>query len=105
MFRNIFKNPSSSSPVVAASSAAFRRFLATASSSAPSKSYKVVIVGAGSAGISVASQLARHPEFANGGSRELLVIDPSETHYYQPLWYVWCLFGSKRLLRSFIIAA
>ncbi|WP_084696253.1 NAD(P)/FAD-dependent oxidoreductase [Salisaeta longa] len=43
--------------------------------------HNIVIVGAGSAGITVAAQLARklsHPDIA--------VIDPSDTHYYQPLW-------------------
>ncbi len=43
--------------------------------------YKVVILGAGSAGISVAAKLNRLlPE----GS--MAIVDPSENHYYQPLW-------------------
>ncbi|MBI1302368.1 MAG: pyridine nucleotide-disulfide oxidoreductase [Phycisphaera sp.] len=41
----------------------------------------VVVVGGGSAGISVAARLARH-----GGGLRILVVDPSETHDYQPLW-------------------
>lgn len=43
--------------------------------------YEVVIVGAGSAGIAVASSLLkRKPELS------IAIIDPSEDHYYQPGW-------------------
>lgn len=43
--------------------------------------YDVVIVGAGAAGISVASSLkARKPDL------EIAVIDPADIHYYQPGW-------------------
>jgi len=41
--------------------------------------HKVVIVGGGSAGISVAARL-------NKKVGDVAVIDPSEKHYYQPLW-------------------
>lgn len=41
--------------------------------------HRVVIVGGGSAGISVASRLKKHVD-------DIAVIDPSEKHYYQPLW-------------------
>lgn len=42
--------------------------------------HQIVIVGGGTAGISVAARLLRsgHPDVA--------VIEPSDTHYYQPLW-------------------
>jgi sulfide:quinone oxidoreductase len=44
-------------------------------------SYDVVIVGAGAAGISVASSLlARKPGL------EIAIIDPADVHYYQPGW-------------------
>ncbi|HLL79042.1 MAG TPA: FAD/NAD(P)-binding oxidoreductase [Ktedonobacteraceae bacterium] len=46
-----------------------------------SEHHQVVIVGGGSAGISVAARLSRalkHPDIA--------IIEPSEDHYYQPLW-------------------
>jgi sulfide:quinone oxidoreductase len=43
--------------------------------------YKVVIVGAGAAGISVASSLrSRSPDL------EIALIDPADIHYYQPGW-------------------
>ena len=41
--------------------------------------HQVVIVGGGSAGISVAARLA-------GSVSSIAIIDPSEKHYYQPLW-------------------
>ncbi len=45
-----------------------------------SNRHRIVIVGGGSAGISVASRLLR------AGERDVAVIDPAEVHYYQPLW-------------------
>lgn len=42
--------------------------------------HRTVIVGGGSAGISVAARLRR------AGERDVAVLDPSERHYYQPLW-------------------
>src|SRR5512140_2316741 len=49
--------------------------------SAASRRFKVVIVGGGTAGISVAARLCNAmPE------PDVAIIEPSETHYYQPLW-------------------
>ncbi len=45
-----------------------------------STKHKVVIVGGGTAGITVAARLLRT------GYRVVAVIEPSDTHYYQPLW-------------------
>ena len=45
--------------------------------------YRVVIVGAGTGGISVAARLLRERPILSG---EVLLIDPSSKHYYQPLW-------------------
>ncbi len=42
--------------------------------------HKVVVVGGGTAGISVAARLRR------AGEADVAVIEPSDTHYYQPLW-------------------
>lgn len=46
----------------------------------PSIHHEVVVIGGGSAGISVASRLRR------AGVDDIVVVEPSETHYYQPLW-------------------
>ncbi len=47
---------------------------------ASARKFRTVIVGGGSAGISVAARLRR------SGEIDLAVIDPALTHYYQPLW-------------------
>lgn len=47
----------------------------------PGTTHKVLIVGGGNAGISVAARLVS----ALGGD-EVAIIEPSETHYYQPIW-------------------
>lgn len=44
----------------------------------------IVIVGGGTAGISVAARLLRK------GHSDVAVIEPSDTHYYQPLWTLVC---------------
>ncbi|AVK82358.1 pyridine nucleotide-disulfide oxidoreductase [Lysinibacillus sp. B2A1] len=46
-------------------------------------SFKVIIVGGGTAGISVAARLLRKSHALQG---EIAIIDPAENHYYQPLW-------------------
>lgn len=46
-----------------------------------SRSHQIAIVGAGSAGISVAARLLNeNPDL------DVAIIDPSEKHYYQPIW-------------------
>jgi sulfide:quinone oxidoreductase len=42
--------------------------------------HRVVIVGAGSAGLSVAARLRR------AGEDDVVLVDPATWHYYQPLW-------------------
>lgn len=42
--------------------------------------HKVVVVGGGSAGITVAARLRR------AGEGDVAVVDPALDHYYQPLW-------------------
>ena len=43
--------------------------------------HTVVIVGAGTAGITVAAQLKRKDK-----SLDVAIIEPSEDHFYQPIW-------------------
>jgi sulfide:quinone oxidoreductase len=43
--------------------------------------HQVVIVGAGTAGITVAAQLQK-----KDSTLDILIIDPATTHYYQPAW-------------------
>jgi sulfide:quinone oxidoreductase len=47
---------------------------------ASSQRHEVLIVGGGSAGISVAARLRR------AGLEDVGLLDPARTHYYQPLW-------------------
>src|SRR5689334_25167057 len=46
----------------------------------PTDKHQIVIVGGGSAGITVAARLIRR------GYGGVAVIEPADTHYYQPLW-------------------
>jgi sulfide:quinone oxidoreductase len=46
----------------------------------PNDHHRVLILGGGTAGIAVAARLRR------AGVGEVAIIEPSETHYYQPLW-------------------
>lgn len=46
-----------------------------------SNHYQVVIAGGGNAGISVAAQLMR-----SNAALQIVVVDPSDKHYYQPAW-------------------
>ncbi|RMG78640.1 MAG: NAD(P)/FAD-dependent oxidoreductase [Bacteroidetes bacterium] len=43
--------------------------------------YQVVIVGGGTAGLTVGAMLRNKPD-----APEVAIIDPSEKHYYQPIW-------------------
>jgi sulfide:quinone oxidoreductase len=43
--------------------------------------YKIIVVGGGNAGISVAARLLNTRK-----DLEIAIIDPSESHYYQPAW-------------------
>ncbi len=50
-----------------------------------SNNYDIVLVGGGSAGITTAARLVKQLGRENLSAR-ILVIDPSENHYYQPIW-------------------
>lgn len=45
------------------------------------QSYELVIVGGGTAGVDVAARMSRHID-----PRSIAILEPSEHHYYQPLW-------------------
>lgn len=45
--------------------------------------YKVLIVGGGTGGITVAAQLLRKTKRLDN---EIAIVEPSDKHYYQPLW-------------------
>ena len=42
--------------------------------------HRVLIIGGGTAGITVAASLKRH----GSGATDIAVVEPSDTHYYQP---------------------
>lgn len=42
--------------------------------------YRILVIGGGTAGISVAARLK------NAGQSGIAIVEPSETHYYQPAW-------------------
>lgn len=46
-----------------------------------SKHFKVIVIGAGTGGISFSASLSREIE-----AQSIAIIDPAEFHYYQPLW-------------------
>jgi sulfide:quinone oxidoreductase len=50
------------------------------SSTADKTHYRVVIIGGGDAGVSVAARLARR------GVHDIAIVEPNAEHYYQPLW-------------------
>ncbi|KHN93923.1 sulfide quinone-reductase [Metarhizium album ARSEF 1941] len=61
-----------------------RRCFASVSPVTPSsRSHKVVVVGAGTAGIAVSHQLLRSGKFS---PRDIAIIDPAVWHDYQPGW-------------------
>ncbi|KAG5929310.1 hypothetical protein E4U42_006291 [Claviceps africana] len=60
------------------------RRLATASPvSSAAKSHKVVVVGGGTAGLSISHQLLRSGRFQ---AKDVAIVEPSPWHHYQPGW-------------------
>ncbi|KAF5015970.1 hypothetical protein F66182_12504, partial [Fusarium sp. NRRL 66182] len=59
------------------------RNFATASPVATARNHKVVVVGGGSAGLTISHQLLRNGQFAQD---DIAVIDPATWHHYQPGW-------------------
>ncbi|KAI1118239.1 FAD/NAD(P)-binding domain-containing protein [Nemania sp. NC0429] len=61
-----------------------RRLLRTYATSIPAKvHHRVVIVGAGTAGVTAAAQLQRSAGLEN---KDIAILDPAQTHHYQPGW-------------------
>ncbi|KAJ3343338.1 hypothetical protein HDU93_008703 [Gonapodya sp. JEL0774] len=60
------------------------RSLRTYATEATKDGYKVVIIGGGAAGVTVAAKLAQTPFFHN--TRDIAIVEPSAEHFYQPLW-------------------
>lgn len=58
-----------------------RMFSTTHHRAADQRSYKLVVVGGGTGGCSTAARFCHQL-----GKGKVAVIEPSETHYYQPLW-------------------
>ena len=50
-----------------------------------SKAYDIVVVGGGSAGITTAARLLKQLR-KKKLTGQILIIDPAENHYYQPIW-------------------
>ena len=61
-------------------------------STSPASHHRVLIVGGGTAGLTVAARLRK------AGVEDIAVLDPSPTHYYQPLWTL--VGGGQADLRS-----
>lgn len=59
------------------------RTYATVSAIPPKPHHRVVIVGGGTAGVTVAAQLLRTKEFQKN---EIAILDPAKEHHYQPGW-------------------
>ncbi|KAK4040439.1 hypothetical protein C8A01DRAFT_15690 [Parachaetomium inaequale] len=64
--------------------AAYRTFASvSASPVSPARNHKVVVVGGGSAGLTISHQLLRTGKFSQD---DIAVVDPAEWHHYQPGW-------------------
>lgn len=59
------------------------RTYATVNAIPPKPHHRVVIVGGGSAGVTVAAQLLRTKQFQKD---EIAILDPAKEHHYQPGW-------------------
>lgn len=59
------------------------RTYATVSSIPPRPHHRVVVVGGGTAGVTVAAQLMRSKQFQKD---DIAILDPAKDHHYQPGW-------------------
>ncbi|NWI08416.1 SQOR protein, partial [Crypturellus soui] len=68
--------------------------LHTAARCAAKEYYEVLVLGGGTGGISMSARMKRKV-----GAENVAVVEPSQTHYYQPLWTLVGA-GAKRLATS-----
>jgi len=59
-----------------------RNFSSSVVANGPNKSFKLLVVGGGAGGCSTAAKFTKKL----GGSGQVGVIEPSDMHYYQPMW-------------------
>jgi eukaryotic sulfide quinone oxidoreductase len=59
------------------------RTFATASPVSTARNHKVLVIGGGSAGLTISHQLLRNGQFVQD---DIAVVDPSTWHHYQPGW-------------------
>ncbi|KAK1750422.1 putative Sulfide:quinone oxidoreductase mitochondrial precursor [Echria macrotheca] len=62
---------------------AVRRSFATVSAVSAARNHKIVVVGGGSAGLTISHQLLNQGRFAPD---DIAIVDPAEWHHYQPGW-------------------
>ena len=60
-----------------------RKFASVSPVNPKSRSHKIVVVGGGSAGMTISHQLLRSGKFA---AHDIAVVDPATWHHYQPGW-------------------
>ncbi|KAK4234171.1 hypothetical protein C8A03DRAFT_18875 [Achaetomium macrosporum] len=64
--------------------AAYRRFASVSDVPvSPARNHKVVVVGGGSAGLTISHQLLRTGKFSQD---DIAIVEPAEFHHYQPGW-------------------
>ncbi|KAK4645144.1 hypothetical protein QC761_310800 [Podospora bellae-mahoneyi] len=63
--------------------AAVRTFASVANVTSTTRNHKVVVVGGGSAGLTISHQLLRKGKFSQD---DIAIVDPAEWHHYQPGW-------------------
>ncbi|KAE8154868.1 hypothetical protein BDV25DRAFT_82976 [Aspergillus avenaceus] len=69
--------------VTAATGRSVRNFATAAPVSSTARNHKVVVIGGGSAGLSVSHQLLHSGKF---NQDDIAIVDPAEWHHYQPGW-------------------
>ncbi|PKY01175.1 FAD/NAD(P)-binding domain-containing protein [Aspergillus campestris IBT 28561] len=74
---------STAAPAVRSALKAQRGFASASPVSTAARNHKVVVIGGGTAGLTISHQLLRSGKFAQD---DIAVVDPAEFHHYQPGW-------------------